>query len=392
MKLGARSSAHAVQVSLYVDPARRDGETLLHEWHTLPGIAAGAARAGARVTIVQAAARRETLVRDDVTYEFVDDPRTLRLSLPRGIGMLRPSPHLIEVVRTLDPDVIHVHGFVFPVALWNLARELPGIPLMIQDHSTRLPHGLRRALWRRVCRSVDAVAFTTRDQALPFFDTEIFRPDTKLFEVLGGSSFFTPGDRDSARAHTGISGDPGILWVGRLDWNKDPLTALDAFEQLASQLPNARMWCVYREAPLLDSVRERIAQSPLLSERVTLLGPRPYHQMEDLYRAADFFVQTSHFEASGFSALEAIACGTPALLTDIPSFRRITNEGKAGSVIPVGDSNALADAMIQWASRDRMLGRQAAREWFEHGLSFDSIGRDLRAAYETLASNGHSSR
>ncbi|HEY0243330.1 MAG TPA: hypothetical protein VGC52_11770, partial [Gemmatimonadaceae bacterium] len=69
MTLDARSSANAVQVSLYVDPRGRDGESLLHEWHTLPGVAAGAARAGARVTIVQAATRRETLEGDGVTYE-----------------------------------------------------------------------------------------------------------------------------------------------------------------------------------------------------------------------------------------------------------------------------------------------------------------------------------
>ena len=392
MTLGARSSAHAVQVSLFVDPAGRDGESLLHEWHTLPGVAAGAARAGARVTIVQAATRRETLVRDGVTYEFVDDSRALQHRLPGGIGMLTPSSRLVHVVRSLKPDLIHLHGLVFPIAVWRLARALRGIPLMIQDHAAHLPHGLQRVIWRKVANSVDAVAFTTREQALTFYEAGVFPPRTKLFEILEGSSFFTPGDSGPARKLSGVGGDPCVLWVGRLDSNKDPLTALDAFAHAAELLPDARMWCVYREAPLLNSVRERIASSPLLSERVTLLGARPYDQMEELYRASDFLVQASHFEGSGFAALESMACGTPALLTDIPSFRRITNDGKAGSVTPVGDSGALADAMVQWAARDRMLSRQTAREWFERALSFDSIGRDLRSAYETLAGTGRSSR
>ena len=392
MTLGARSSAHAVQVSLFVDPARRDGESLLHEWHTLPGVAAGAARAGARVTIVQAATRRETLVRDGVTYEFVDDSRALQRRLRDGIGMLTPSSRLVHVVRSLRPDVIHLHGFVFPLAVWRFARALRGIPLMIQDHAAHLPHGLRRVIWRKVAKSVDAVAFTTREQALPFYEARVFHPGTKLFEILEGSSFFTPGDRDPARKLTGVSGDPCVLWVGRLDSNKDPITALDAFARAAELLPDARMWCVYREAPLLHSVREHIASSHLLSERVTMLGARNYDQMEELYRAADFLVQTSHFEGSGFAALESMACGTPALLTDIPSFRRITNDGKAGSVTPVGDSGALANAMVQWAAKDRIRSRQEVREWFERGLSFNSIGRDLRAAYETLAGMGRASQ
>lgn len=373
-----------------MDPGGRDGEALLHEWHTLPGVAAGAARAGARVTIVQAATRRETLHRDGVAYEFVDDHRALQLKLPRAIGMLNASPHLVEVVRSLRPDVIHLHGFVFPVAVWNFVRVFRGIPLMIQDHATRVPHGARRMLWRKACESIDAVAFTTREQGLPFYGAGVLRPSTPLFEILEGSSFFTPGDREEARARAGIDGDPCILWVGRLDSNKDPLTSLDAFERAAQSLPNARMWYVFREAPLLEAVSHRIRVSPVLSDRVTLIGERSHDRMEELFRAADLFVQTSHFEGSGFSALESLACGTPALLTDIPSFRRIVNNGQVGSLTPTGDAAALADAMVHWSNGDRLGARRAAREWFERGLSFDSIGRDLRVAYETLANNRRS--
>jgi glycosyltransferase involved in cell wall biosynthesis len=391
MTLGARSSAHAVQVSFFVDPEGQGGEALLRAWHTLPGVAAAAVRAGANVTIVQAATRREIIEQDGVTYHFVDDSRRMQGRFARSIKLLRPAPRLVDLVRALRPDVIHLHGFVFPFVVWNFVRAFPGIPLMVQDHSTHLPRGLRRALWRKVCRSIDAVAFTTREQARPFYEAGVFRPETKLFEILGGSSFFTPGDRDAARSRAGISGAPCILWVGRLDSNKDPLTALDAFELASPALPEARLWCVFREAPLLDAVRQRISRSSVLSERVTLLGDRPYDRMEDLFRAADLFVQTSHFEASGFSALEAMACGTPALLTDIPSFRRITNNGKAGSLTPVGDSTALADSMLRWGVEQVLPIRQAVRDWFERGLSFDCIGRDLHSAYESLAHTGRSS-
>jgi len=385
MKPVARSSAHAVQVSFFVDPQARDGESLLQEWHTLPGVAAGAARAGAFVTIVQAAARREILERDGVVFHFIDDSRSFQLRLPWGVGMLRPSPPLVELVKSLRPDVIHLHGFVDPVAIWRFAHAVRDVPVLLQDHATRLPHGLHRKLWSKVCRSVDAVAFTTRAQAQPFFEAGVFPREMRLFEILEGSSFFTPGDRSAARHRTGIHGDPCLLWTGNLDSNKDPLTALDAFERAAPRLRDPRMWCVFRQAPLFDAVRRRIAASPTLSARVTLLGKRPYNEMEDLFRAADFFVQTSHFEGSGFSALEALACGTPALLTDIPSFRRIVNQGEAGSLTPVGDGLALGEAMVRLAGTGAPDMRRVAKEWFERGLSFDAIGRDLCAAYESLA-------
>ena len=59
--------------------------------------------------------------------------------------------------------------------------------------------------------------------------------------------------------------------------------------------------------------------------------------------------------------------------------------GDAGSLTPVGDAHALGRAMIGRASRDRPALRIAARARFDKALTFDVIGRDLRAAYERLA-------
>jgi glycosyltransferase involved in cell wall biosynthesis len=178
-------------------------------------------------------------------------------------------------------------------------------------------------------------------------------------------------------------GDPCLLWTGRLDANKDPLTALGAFELAAPHLPDARLWCCFGDAPLRALVEDRIAASRVLRERVSLVGTRPHDEMELRFRAADLFVQTSHREGSGYSVLEALACGTPPLVTDIPSLRRIV--GDAGSLTPVGDAAALAAALIDWAARDRDALRHAARVRFERALTYDAIGRELRAAYETLA-------
>jgi glycosyltransferase involved in cell wall biosynthesis len=96
----------------------------------------------------------------------------------------------------------------------------------------------------------------------------------------------------------------------------------------------------------------------------------------------------SHVEASGYSLIEALSCGTTPLVTDIPSFRRICGEGRAGSLTPVGDARAMADAMIAYAGRDRVSLRAAARAHFEEALSFDAIGRQLRGVYQTLLRRG----
>lgn len=373
-----------MQVSFYTDPEGRDAETLLRVWHTLPGVATGVARAGVGVTIVQASTRRQTIERDGVTFHFVAGPGASRGRLRGGLLLpWRPNP-ILDCVRSLAPDLVHVHGLQYMGAVWQLAHALRGVPVVVQDHGVKLPDGVRRLVWRGACRRLAGVIFVAREQTTRFFDARVFPADLPVFEVMEGSSPFTPGDREAARRETGIGGDPCFLWTGHLNPNKDPLAALEAFRLAAPRLPDPRLWCCFGEAPLLDAVRRRIAEDHVLRERVSLLGKRPHAGMEQLFRAADFFLQMSHVEAAGYSPIEALSCGIPPLVTDIPSFRRITGDGIAGSLTPVGDPRAMADAMVAWAGRDRARLRQAARSHFERALSFNAIGHQLRAAYETL--------
>jgi glycosyltransferase involved in cell wall biosynthesis/cytosine/adenosine deaminase-related metal-dependent hydrolase len=372
-----------VQVSFHADVHRRDAATLLRVWPTLGGVAAAAARAGVEVAVVQAAAADETVRADGVTFRFVDDGGEPVRALPGGVRVPRTPARVLAAVAALAPDVVHVHGLAYPYAVRRLTRALAGVPVVVQDHASRAPGGWRRLPARWGYRGVAAVVFTAREQADPFVAAGVLRPGLPVFEVLEGSTTFTPGDRSAARRLTGLHGDPCLLWTGHLDPNKDPLTTLAALERAVPRLPDPRLWCCFGKAPLLDAVRRRVDDSPALRGRVTLLGARSHADMEALFRAADFFVQTSHREGSGYSVVEALACGTPPLVTDIPSLRRVV--GAAGSLTPVGDASALAEAIVAWAARDAAVRRAAARARFDAALSFDVIGRELRGVYEAVA-------
>jgi glycosyltransferase involved in cell wall biosynthesis len=229
------------------------------------------------------------------------------------------------------------------------------------------------------------VAFTHRDQARPFVQAGVLPPSLPVFEVLESSSRFTPGDGGEARRATGLAGDPCLLWVGHLDRNKDPLSVLSALEAAAPDLTDPHLWCCYGSTELLSAVCERVEASDVLRGRVHLLGRVPHGHVERLCRAADFFVGGSHREGSGYAVLEAMACGTAPLVTDIPSFRRITGEGSAGSLTPPGDWRALARALLDWCAKDRRALRRRVLDHFTTHLSFDAVARDLTAAYEGVA-------
>jgi glycosyltransferase involved in cell wall biosynthesis len=205
-----------------------------------------------------------------------------------------------------------------------------------------------------------------------------------VYEVPESTSRFEPGERDQARRAAGVTGDPLVLWVGHLDANKDPLTVLDGVSQAAQVLPRLRLYCCYGTAPLLPAVQRRIAGDSRLNGRVQLLGRVPHGQVEQLMRAADVFVSGSHREGSGYSVIEALACGLAPVVTDIPSFRSLTGAGAVGALWPRGDADSLCERLVRVAAHPQAQIRAAARRHFDQELSFDAVGRKLALVYRDL--------
>jgi glycosyltransferase involved in cell wall biosynthesis len=255
--------------------------------------------------------------------------------------------------------------------------------VLAQDHAST-PGGRRATLRRWGLRKVAGVAFTAEAQAEPFRQAGELPAGTPVFAIPESSSLFTPGDRDEARARNGVFGEPALLWVGRLDANKDPLTILEAVRLTLPRLPDLHLWCAYHEAELLPEIERRLRADPLLAAHVHLLGKRPHSEMQDLYRAADQFVLASHREGSGYSLIEAMACGATPVVSDIPSFRALTGNAAVGALAPCGDAVAFSERIVALA---RQPQHAQVLDHFARELSPDALGTKLGVAYRTLAAS-----
>jgi glycosyltransferase involved in cell wall biosynthesis len=109
-------------------------------------------------------------------------------------------------------------------------------------------------------------------------------------------------------------------------------------------------------------------------------------------RAADMFVLGSHREGSGYSLIEALACGLPPVVTDIPSFRALTGAGAVGRLWPCGDSQALSEALQVVAASADANTRSAVRRHFERELSFSALGAKLVTMYRDVSVRTHPAR
>lgn len=228
----------------------------------------------------------------------------------------------------------------------------------------RLRHRLSNADWtianaddtaRRVRETfgydVDAVIY-------PGVDHELFRPDVE--PALS-------------------SDDPIVLYVGRLFEGKGIYDLLEAVARLADP---AELHVVgYGES---DRVRRR-ARSLGIGDAVTLHGEVPHLELPGYYAAADVFCLPSHAESFGMANVEAMACGTPVVTSDLEGVRAYARDGENGLLVTPGDAEALADALetlLEAPALRRELGelaRESVREftWEHQARRFEAFCEDV---------------
>jgi glycosyltransferase involved in cell wall biosynthesis len=356
------------QISFHHDAAERRPAELLDAWPTLTQLAVSARDGGAQVQVYQASWHVERIEHAGVALHFG----------PFEGGGLRAA--------VAGADVLHVQGLGFARDVLRLAAVAQGRPIVLQDRADRPPAPWRRGLWRAAMEAARGLLFCSWEQSLPFSQRGLISSGTRIYELPGSSSQFRPQDREEARQRTGVHGHPALLWVAHLDANKDPLSVLDALAIAAPQLPDLQLWCCFGRAPLMEAVQARIDGDERLRGRVHLLGAQPHARIEALMNAADFLVQGSHREATGYSVVEALACGLPPLVTDIPAFRAVLGQTVWPALSPVAHPSALAQALVAAHAMDRLALRAAARARFDAALSPAALGQRLVGVYRDVLS------
>lgn len=151
-----------------------------------------------------------------------------------------------------------------------------------------------------------------------------------------------------------------IVWVGRIDENKNPYMLLNAFEHLYKQFPD---WNVhfYGDGDSFQTLRKK-CQEYGLTERVFLEGR--VEQVEEKIAHASIYVLTSYVEGMPNALMEAMALGLAVISTDCPCGgpADLIEHGKNGLLVPVGNEEALEKALYQLMSDEiyrKNLGKEA---------------------------------
>lgn len=367
---------HVIIVNYVYKPELHTPHKLLRSYFGLTGWVDGLTASGARVTVFQRYHDDFKLMLNDAEYLFVSDnldPRLRLYQIPTRINFMI-SNYINDNLSNQTEIILHVNGLIFPTQIFHLRMSTKKTAIVVQHHAERFNTGFKGLLQRIFLRYVDGFIFSTQEHARAWKKAGIIKNDHIIGEIMEISSVLRYESRDSARKQTGLQGDPIVLWTGNLNRNKDPLTILSGFEIILQDASKAHLYMAYRYAGLLTAVENYINSSENLKKTVTILGTIPYSEIAQYYNSADFFVQGSHHEGSGIALLDALACGVVPVVTDIPSFRVITDNGRIGALWEGGNSRDFAEAFLSLLQYPLEKLSAEARYQFENKFRFDKLG------------------
>jgi teichuronic acid biosynthesis glycosyltransferase TuaC len=292
-------------------------------------------------------------------------PRTeqidgLRVTHPRVLYLPRVGHALSAALYAASvlPAVLRRRGrfdvllgsWAYPdgVAAVALGRAL-GVPTVVKLHGSDIDvlaerPALRRQLALALPRAARVVAVS---RALAAKAEALGVAPDRIDVVTNGvdAILFHPRDRAAARAALGHAGDarPWLLYVGRVEEDKGAHELAAAFARVAAARPqlDARLVVVgdgKARAALEETLRS-------LGERALFVGPRPLPEIPLWMGACDVLTLPSHHEGTPNVLLEALACGRRIVATRVGGIPDVVHRAELGALVPVGDVDALTDAL-----------------------------------------------
>jgi N-acetyl-alpha-D-glucosaminyl L-malate synthase BshA len=293
-----------------------------------------------------------------------------------------------EVAVREELDVLHVHYAVPHATAAFLAREMAAgqrdLKVVTTLHGTDITLVGQEQSFFTVTKfsieesdAVTAVSAYLRDETYRAFGCTGCRID--VIPNFINPEVYYPADTPMRPPAWGPSDAKVVMHVSNFRSVKRVPDVVRAFAGLRAQRP-ATLVLVGDgpDRPAAEAEVERLG----LKDAVYFLGK--VDAVAELLRCADLFLLPSSSESFGLSALEAMACGVPVVATDVGGLPEVITTEDAGTLVPVGDVDAMVRAMVDLLVPDRWVqARQAA---VRRALEFDEakIVPQYEALYERI--------
>ena len=315
---------------------------------------------------------------------------------PTGVGRrLYRSPAMKHALcaQMEQTDVIHLHSvFLWPTSMAAAMARRSGIPYLLAPRGMLVGNLIQRK--NRLLKSAWIQAFERRNLAgaaavhvtSSLERDEIVRlglPVRRFAVVANGTDAPKPTSHGSRDTGFHLSRVPTILALGRLSWKK----GLDRLIRSLTAVPDARLVIAGNDEEAYQPRLEHLVRSMGLTHRVEFHGPVAGADKWALLAAADVLALPSYSENFGNVVLEAMACGTPVLVTAEVGLAAAVRDSGAGLVVE-GTPEAIAAGLTRLLDAPDVRARmgEAGRRTVRCHYAWDAIAQRMEAEYEVARS------
>lgn len=306
------------------------------------------------------------------------------LNAPHGINQTRVHVQNFQrLVEVLKPDLVHsgpVHGPAY------IAARAGFHPLVSMSWGSDLLYDANRSIQARFrCRYTlhHTDIFVGDCQSVADKAIKMGFPQERIFSFPWGVDLqhFTPAGDASLREKLGWQKNFVLLSSRSFEEIYGVDVIIRAFSLAVKRCPEMRLLLLGRGS--LESNLRKMVNSAGISGNVHFATFTPLEDLPDIYRSADVYVSASHSDGSSVSLMEALACGTPAVVSNIAGNLEWIEEGKNGWIFRDNDSQDLAEKMSSAYEKMNLVSmRKAARTTAEKRADWSRNFPILLEAYQ----------
>ena len=326
--------------------------------------------------------------------------------LPPGALTRHASLGLWQALKEDIPraDVVHLHSlYMFhDWAVWRLCRAA-SVPYILRPHGTLDPFLHQHHRWRKTLVERAFQNRVTRDATLLHYTSEFERDRARTLS-FGRPGVVVPLGIDLAPFRLRLSsqlfrtrypqiGDRRIvLFMGRLNFKKGLEVLIPAFAAAVTLHPNAVLVLAGPDDGYADHAR-RLVEGHKINDSVVFTGTLDRQGVLEALAAADLFALPSHTENFAVAAVEAMAAGVPALLSDQVAVAQEAEHHGACRRLPIDKDmwSAALSELLSAPHAAKALGERA-RVYADSAFGFTHIAENLVDMYEQAISAAHPRR
>jgi len=292
---------------------------------------------------------------------------------------------IIKFIRQNKIDIIHTHLTDADI-VGRFAGLITRIPVITTIHNEP-KRFISLRIDRRVLNYLTALYLTTHLVAVSEFLRQKFIEEWKIpaakistvYNAIDVSMFLEiPVVRKRKLGAQNFT----ITNVGSLSKQKAQHILLHAAKKVLAEFPEAKILIV-GQGKMEDELKQLAGQLEL-TKQVVFTGMR--RDIKDILASSDVFVMSSLWEGLPLSAIEAMASACATILTDVGGNRELIEHEKSGLLVPPGDSNALADAILSvlWDEGRRLSFARQARAAVVEKFDINSLVREYEKLYQRV--------